>query len=105
MKWFTFSQNNSGGYFDEDDNVCEIVSIQAETAKDAVRFAKRIMDNSNSCDCCGSRWSFYMREDDGYDVPSLYGDPLVGSKASFFRTKAILHYADGKRQIVELKND
>lgn len=103
MKWFTFRQNNSGGYFEEDDNVCEIVSIQAETANDAVRFAKRIMNNDNYCECCGERWYFYMDEDDGYDVPSLYGEPLIGSKRAAFRRKAILHYADGKRQIVELK--
>lgn len=103
MKWYTFMQNNSGGSFVENDNVCEIVSIQAETAKDAVRFAKRIMDNSNSCDCCGPRWSFYIDENDGYDVPSLYGEPMVGAKRLMFRSQAILHYADGRRQTVELK--
>jgi hypothetical protein len=103
MKWYTFSQNNSGGYFVDDDNVCEIVSIQARNAESAVRFARHIMDNSDSCPCCGDRWSFYMDESDGYDVPTVYGRPLVGYRDFAFRRKVILHYASGDRQTIEFK--
>lgn len=112
MKWFTFNQNNSGGFFVDDENVCECVIIQAETAEDASRFARRIMDNSDSCPCCGDRWNFYVDETDGYDVPSVYGEPLIGKLCSLglykrerFRRKAILHYANGERQTVELTSD
>lgn len=54
---YEFSQNNSGGSFDVDDNVCHTVFIEAETAEQAMKiFEPMIVGQSGSCPCCGDRW-------------------------------------------------
>jgi hypothetical protein len=40
MKWFLFEQNNSGGYFIDNDSVCETVFIQARSAHEALNMAE-----------------------------------------------------------------
>lgn len=103
LKWYYFSQNNSGGYFVEDDNVCENVFIQRYCAQDALDFAHQIMDNDDSCPCCGDRWSFWLREENGTNEPMFYGESLYTAEATLFRNKAILHHYDGTITTVELK--
>ena len=93
--WFEFLQNNSGGYYREDEDVCELVYVQAHTAKEAVEKAKQFCDNDNSCECCGDRWSFRINDMDGWDVPMLYGKPLETSPSNYFLKKAKLHKFDG----------
>lgn len=93
--WFAFHQNNSGGYYEEDEDVCELVYIQAHTAEEAIEKAKRFCNNDNSCGCCGDRWSFWIDDGDGTDVPMLYGEPLETYKSSYFLKKAKLHKFDG----------
>lgn len=93
--WFEFHQNNSGGYYEEDENVCEFVYIQAHNAREAIEKAKRFCDNSNSCRCCGDRWSFYVCDGDGTDAPMLYGEPLETYNSGFLLKKAKLHKFDG----------
>lgn len=76
-KFFAFTQNNSGGRFDVDDNVCHRVVIEAIDAKHAQsRFEPMIENQSGSCPCCGDRWSSYepdeieliMWKENGYPV-------------------------------------
>ena len=56
-KFFEFSQNNSGGFFDVDDNVCHNVVIEANDKNHAISiFAPMIENQSHSCPCCGDRW-------------------------------------------------
>ncbi len=62
-KFFEFNQNNSGGYFDTDDNVCHRVIIEAETEEQAKEIFKPMIENaSSSCPCCGDRWGGYCDE-------------------------------------------
>lgn len=62
MKWYEFSQNNSGGSFAVDDKLCHRVFIEAETIKDAIDKAKDIgiyfngVELELDCPCCGDRW-------------------------------------------------
>jgi hypothetical protein len=78
-KFYHFNQNNSGGYFDVDDNVCEHVFIEAYSEDEAIEKLKPMIENqSASCDCCGDRWSLWGHEIDldsykekGYNV-SIY---------------------------------
>lgn len=93
--WFGFQQNNSGGYYVEDEDVCELVYIQAHTAREAIEKALTFCDNSNSCECCGDRWSFYVSDSDGTDVPMLYGEPLETFESGYFLKSAKLHKFDG----------
>ena len=57
-KFYEFTQNNSGGYFDVDENVCHRVIIEAMDEKHAVALFEPMIENqSGSCPCCGDRWS------------------------------------------------
>ena len=57
-KFYEFSQNNSGGHFDVDENVCHRVIIEAMDEKHAVALFEPMIENqSGSCPCCGDRWS------------------------------------------------
>lgn len=99
LKWFGFSQNNSGGYFEENENVCEYVIIQAHNAQEAISIGEQFMDNSGSCPCCGDRWSFYVDDSDGTDSPSIYGEPIDKMTKSWAIEKAILHYYDRTKKV------
>ena len=95
LKWFHFPQNNSGGYFIEDDVVGADVYIQAPTAVVAIEKAKKLFDGrSEYCDCCGERW-YYDEYTKGTVTPEKYGEPLENHK-SWLGNTAMLHYADGK---------
>lgn len=107
-KFWTFSQNNSGGYFVEDDanGVCEYVIIEDKTADDAWRKLQEIGEKVNGfwnyCPCCGERWSSWC--DDGQDVPMIYGQPLDKLHAGVFRNRAFVHYYHGAIQEFKLKS-
>lgn len=59
-KFYEFNQNNSGGHFDVDENVCHRVIIEATDEKHAVALFEPMIENqSGSCPCCGDRWSSY----------------------------------------------
>jgi hypothetical protein len=79
-KYFHFSQNNSGGSFQIDDNVAHHVIVQAHTAEEANRRAEDIgiyFDGCNfgrDCPCCGDRWSRQWANDKGDDTPMIYKD-------------------------------
>jgi hypothetical protein len=101
LRWFTFNQNNSGGFFVRDENVCETVCIQASCAAEAVLRAAVFCDNSDSCPCCGDRWSFWVEDSDGEEVPSVYGEPIAKLDPTYCRKSAKLHYSDGTVKTVE----
>lgn len=101
--FFTMSQNNSGGYFVEDDDagVCEYVIIEADSAKDAAEKLDKIGDSvdgfHNFCPCCGERWSAeWLNDDDGDEQPSIYGEPIEKCKKERFRDRCFTHYKDGR---------
>ena len=79
-KFYTYIQNNSGGHFIIDDEVCHYVIIEAESAKEANRLAEDVgiyfdYDYHRDCSCCGMRW--YEQDNyDGDDFPSVYGKSL-----------------------------
>lgn len=57
VNFYRFSQNNSGGHFDVDDNVAHVVVIQAMSEEHAIKLIEpMIEDQSGSCACCGDRW-------------------------------------------------
>jgi hypothetical protein len=76
-KFYEFDQNNSGGTFDVDENVCHRVIIEAMDENHARSiFEPMIVNQSSSCSCCGDRWSSYSPDEinlekhkaDGYTV-------------------------------------
>ena len=94
MKWFTFSQNNSGGYFDGPRHVV-VQAVNAATANAAAEsFAGVYFDGCSKgldCQCCGDRWS---RTWDGKyeDKPMVYGVDAVPNK------NVMLVYYDGRTE-------
>lgn len=84
MKFYEFSQNNSGGHFMVDDRVCHRLFIEAKTFSEAVDKAEELgcywngVDKGIDCECCGDRWLLYEDivdieeyKTEGYKVSSL----------------------------------
>lgn len=93
-KYFTFTQNNTGGSFEEDDNVDLYVIIEADNADEANYFAEEIgiyfdgVYDGYDCSCCGDRW-YTVSESDGTPSPLVYGEYPDGA--------TIIHYKDGTK--------
>lgn len=78
LKWFVFDQNNSGGYYIENDVVGSKLFVQAPSAEEASNIAAELTEPySEFCECCGERWYLYNAESDGYNVPTVYDKPVV----------------------------
>lgn len=94
LKWFHFSQNNSGGHFEVDENQAEDVFVQAATAKEAIDY---IWDKlyHGYCECCGPRWSSYIDDSDGTDHPEVYGESIYNTEKGWYRNECRLHFYDG----------
>lgn len=60
--FYEFNQNNSGGYFVEDDTLCHRLFIEADNVKEAVNKAEELgcywngVASGIDCSCCGDRW-------------------------------------------------
>ncbi|WP_427050423.1 DUF7296 family protein [Paenibacillus sp. TC-CSREp1] len=104
--FYTFSQNNSGGFFDVDNRVCEYVIVEADSAQEANERAEGVgiyfngCDTGDDCECCGDRWYAQWDDTDGNAVPSIYGTPVSEMTANFFRTQAYVYYKDGRKEAV-----
>jgi hypothetical protein len=78
-KFFTYHQNNSGGWFMTNDNVAHYVIIEAPDAETADALAENVGIYFNGCatgadcDCCGDRWSSAYYQN-GYDEPLIYSE-------------------------------
>src|SRR3990167_7584500 len=65
LKFYEFSQNNSGGSFVVDENLCHRLFIEADTkniAKEKMLDLGAYFDGEGDCECCGNRWSEYAYE-------------------------------------------
>ena len=92
MAFFTFTQNNSGGFYTKP---AKFVIIEAENPDEANSIAEdngvyfNGCSNGNDCECCGDRW---YRTEDYYakDEPLIYGE-----KAELYKKT----YDDGQPEI------
>jgi hypothetical protein len=103
-KFYHFSQNNSGGKFnlDEDNGIAQHVVIEAIDYDDANRRAEDIGIYFNGCrkkidcKCCGDRWNEVSEYDcNGHQskVPTVYGKVLDDSYNDDY--DCYVHYMDG----------
>jgi hypothetical protein len=105
LKFYTFCQNNSGGYFIRNDEfgVDEYIIIEAQSFQEAwyklEEIGKKVKDFWEFCPCCGSRWSDYDDEE-GTEFPELYGKTISDNFENCF-----IHYYNGKIIKKENKND
>jgi len=99
MKFYTYRQNNSGGYWDLDPEkgIGHYVIIEALDHNDADDRAERIgIEFGTGCPCCGDRWDNSYHGDEN-DSPKIYGEePVEMFKESYNKDHLIyIHYADG----------
>ena len=88
--FYEFNQNNSGGSFVVNENVCHRIVIEAYSEKEAIEKAEELgcywngCDDGSDCPCCGDRWYASPNEiklsdikKDGYpaNVYSFYKNP------------------------------
>lgn len=96
-RFWTQSQNNSGGIFDHDPEkgigyaLC-VEAVDAAHAEGRMRQIVASYPASYDCPCCGDRWSFWLDFDDGTEKPELYGEPLEGG----WGYPSYVHYLDGR---------
>lgn len=111
-KFYTFSQNNSGGHFviDEKAGIAEVVIIEAYSADGANSRAELIgiyfngVASGRDCGCCGDRWDEIFSDGEGEDVPSCYGTPIENLEPSLYRNRFFIHMLDGSIIKAELDN-
>ncbi len=66
--FYEFDQNNSGGSFIVDDNVCHRLFIEANSEEEAIAKAEDLgcywngVTDGIDCPCCGDRWTPYADE-------------------------------------------
>lgn len=92
-KFYEFTQNNSGGSFDVDENVCHRVIIEATSEEDAIiKFKPMILNQSGSCPCCGDRWD----ENGAEEIP------LSKWKGKGYEVGVYSHYKDAEHRWFKL---
>lgn len=104
--FLTIEQNNSGGYYIEDDKYgigCYII-IEADNIKEAKIRLEQIADNYDEsqnehsfyeyCECCGDRWDVWYKDDsDLFEVPSIDEKPI--DECKWYRS-GYIHYKSGR---------
>ena len=100
-KFFEYRQNNSGGSFYRNDDVREIVIIEAQNAKEAnFKFREISESYMDFCSCCGERWYFLYDDDAGEDKPMGQDEPFT----DFYMEKwhdsytIVIYYYDGVKR-------
>jgi hypothetical protein len=102
MPFFHFDQNNSGGGYDADENVAQLVVIEAPNANAANIIAQEIgiyfdgIDNGMDCECCGNRWS-RAYDGEGESAPNEGRIAMHSSWKSQGNPYAFVHFADGRK--------
>lgn len=103
-KFYEYNQNNSGGSFVVDKNVCHRLMIEADDQRTADRIAISLgvyfngCDEGLDCDCCGDRWysgheitfPYQMgcfTGDEAKSIAKKYGVEVVPTKYKSYRDK------------------
>jgi len=103
--FYTYDQNNSGGYFIENENVREYLIIEADNVHEAnSKMFDITEDYSEFCECCGARWDvIYGSDSEGKEEPMIYSTPVDEVEKEMFRNSCIIYYKNGDKRIVEFK--
>lgn len=113
-KFYNFRQNNSGGHFNSDENVCENVFIEAHNAEEANLLADSFgiyfdgCEQGLDCSCCGDRW-YPVSEGEGEEKPMIYSQskklPVEEAFEDSFKKECIIHYLNGKKKRITYKTE
>lgn len=99
LRWWTADQNNSGGYYIENQDVAAYVLVQARSVQEAQSRIKPVLSRYfEFCYCCGQRWSTDdWTDEDGTSEPTIYGKPLDRQQPAFRTATVVMHHYDGSR--------
>jgi hypothetical protein len=108
-KFFTYCQNNSGGKFNisEKEGIGPYVIIEALDARHANSRAEEIGLYFNGCNlgadcsCFDNRW-FEADEDDGHNIPLIYGLPAETATTDWCKEHVYVHSLDKTFKKIEL---
>jgi len=102
--FYTFTQNNSGGFDIRNDYISEYVIVEGDDYSDIIHRALDVgiyfngVRENIDCECCGDRWSKPSDDDDLDTVPAVYGKsvkPLVDKSNT---SNVVIHYQNGSRK-------
>jgi hypothetical protein len=111
VKFYHYSQNNSGGsfVFNRERGITHHVVIEAANYKSANAKAEEIglyFDGRGDCECCGNRWSELNKHDTGYSKPCVYGEPVEAYDGHCWMTpnpEIVVHYAKNRPEPMPLR--
>jgi hypothetical protein len=104
-KFYTMIQNNSGGYLIRNEEVTDVVIVEAKNHRQAYKIAEQIVDDySEYCTCCGERWDYDFYEEDGQNEPMIYNVSVYEEKKGHFRKEAFIYFLDGRKEKVVFKD-
>lgn len=98
MPYFAYTQNNSGGYYINDEVIAELVIIEAAGVKQANEiYYKKNIGCYESCECCGPRFeAFDERYDHFYaSVDEAIADDFRTDEEMKSYPSVRIHYLDG----------
>lgn len=102
--FYTAVQNNSGGQYIINDDVSYFVIIEANSPEEANNILNNITKNYRRyCSCCGERWQFDFDEEDGDNVPMIFGDPVSEVQKDSCVEECIIYYLDGRKEKIIFK--
>ena len=110
--WFNFDQNNSGGSFTVDDQLCHRLFIEADSQEKAEEKAFDMgvyydgCSDGTDCPCCGDRWYSPDEvelpakfDDEVYETIEAYAQNLA-DRYGWTKPDCRIFYADGR--VVEI---
>lgn len=102
MGFYQFTQNNTGGDFQVNDDIAHFVLIEADSYKEANNRAENVgvyfngCDTGEDCPCCGDRWYELEDYDDNTNEPLIYGSKPNEYNGKMFKKEYRIHYLDGR---------
>ncbi len=99
MKIWHWDQNNSGGSFITDENLCSSVYIEAETFDEANAKALSFgiyydgVADGCDCECCGDRWYQPWNEEKDFSEEKV--QKWANQYGGWTKPDARIFYADG----------
>lgn len=101
-QFYIYTQNNSGGYFIQNDDVRAILVVEAQNGKEAAQKAEDICENyMEYCSCCGERWRFYEDKIGTESLDELRKKVTTDKWAISFGESAVIYYYDGTKEFIE----
>lgn len=106
--FYLFTQNNTGGSFDLDENLTHHVIVEADNEGEAEGKFRSLggyfdgVYEGRDCNCCGDRWHRPSRWDSS-EEPEVYGDhpaTYVAKQRWLWMPKGrevVIHYKDGSK--------